>query len=229
MEGEQVSISVVITTYNRAAMLDDALASVAASHADDRRTVEVLVIDNNSADNTAEVVAARQPEFPFPLFYFMEPRQGLSYARNRGISEAEGKYLVFMDDDQILDPQYLRTVPVAFEESDAACVACRLIYRCDENAPEWFNEIGRVHGEQDFGESAMTLHHDQHTVLGGTMSFRRSDLIAAGSFNVHLGRKGTQLLSGEDSEFWGAMLKRVLSDTGPLVAILCREDAQHEP
>src|SRR5690348_4928949 len=99
---DKVLTSLVITTYNRAALLDKALESVAQSQVVDSARVEVIVVDNNSSDHTRETVdEIRSRGFPFPLRYVLEQHQGLSFARNRGAEEAKGTYVAYMDDDQI--------------------------------------------------------------------------------------------------------------------------------
>src|SRR5690348_14636457 len=120
---KNVLISLVITTFNRAELLRSALESVANSKVENQDTIEVIVVDNNSVDHTrqtVENVGARG--FPFALRYVYEPRQGLSYARNRGADEANGIYVAYMDDDQLLEEHYLSRIESVFLHTKAACV-----------------------------------------------------------------------------------------------------------
>ena len=95
------SVSFIICTYNRASYLDDTLRSL-LDFSSPEFDYEFIVIDNNSTDNTAGVaekfrtIAAQNGT---KLHYFKETKQGLSYARNRGIREAGAKNVVFFDDD----------------------------------------------------------------------------------------------------------------------------------
>src|SRR6266700_2101384 len=92
-----IKLSLAICTYNRAALLQRALRSV-AQQTIGRSDVELIVIDNGSTDETAKVVAAHQKENG-SLRYFVEPKPGIAHARNRALAEASGEYLAFLDDD----------------------------------------------------------------------------------------------------------------------------------
>lgn len=100
----QPDISVVIPTYNRKAMLKEALASVAAQTFNG--TVEIIVIDDNSQDGTPHMLRTQYPEVR--LIACTENR-GPSSARNRGIAAAKGDYIAFLDSDDLWEPDYLKT------------------------------------------------------------------------------------------------------------------------
>lgn len=102
-----VDISVVVCTYNRAEMLRTALASLFDLHTGGQFTYEVLVIDNNSSDNTPAVIAAAASASQAPLRGIRETRQGISPARNRGVRESLGRWVAFFDDDQLADHRWL--------------------------------------------------------------------------------------------------------------------------
>jgi len=93
-------ITVAICTHNRAAYLDEAIRSVLAQIHDD---TELLVVDNASTDNTAQVVrqfASHQP----PVVGIYEARPGISFARNTAFLKARGRYVLFLDDDATAEP-----------------------------------------------------------------------------------------------------------------------------
>jgi glycosyltransferase involved in cell wall biosynthesis len=89
-------ISVILCTRNRAASLDTALRSLTACATADLNW-ELLVIDNGSTDQTALVAASYHDRLPIRTI--LEPTAGLSHARNRGVAEATGEWLVWLDDD----------------------------------------------------------------------------------------------------------------------------------
>jgi glycosyltransferase involved in cell wall biosynthesis len=92
-------ISVVIPCYNQGHFLADALASVAPS---DQKDVEVIVVDDGSEDDTARIAGA------FPATRCVtQANSGLSAARNRGLQESRGRYVVFLDADDMLAPAAL--------------------------------------------------------------------------------------------------------------------------
>lgn len=99
-------ISVVIPTYNRQTMLAEALASV---YAQTLQPSEVLVIDDGSTDQTAELVRSMAGQTSLPVRYFRQPNRGPAAARNVGIKMAKGPYLAFLDSDDCWEKQKLAT------------------------------------------------------------------------------------------------------------------------
>ena len=100
-----MKLSVIICTYNRAKYLYNLLKSIAQNTLG-KNNFEVLLIDNNSNDNTISVLEQFKTDFPeMEIRYFFENRQGLSFARNRGIKEATGEVLVYVDDDALVLPE----------------------------------------------------------------------------------------------------------------------------
>lgn len=196
-----ILISLVIPTFNRANFLKQALASVAATTVAEPERIEVIVVDNNSADASPEVVAALVHSFPYKLRCIAEPNQGSSRARNRGMLDAKGKYIVFMDDDQLMECHYLANIPAAFAATGAACVGGPVTYYNAESMPRWLRELSRTIGQVDFGNEAKLLGPDTHKGLGGgNMAFIRSELLAAGGFNVRLGHIGNESFTLGDLE-----------------------------
>lgn len=194
-------VSLVITTYNRAAMLITALESVADSEVRDRDRVEVIVVDNNSTDDTAEIVnALRARGFPFELRYVLEQRQGLSFARNRGVDEANGTYVAYMDDDQRLEKHFLARIESAFRDTHAVCVGGPIFYYNDRNLPAWLPALLENVGQYNLGSHAKVLGLSDEMLPGGNMVFDRRALIAIGKYDVRLGRSGGSLMAGEEDE-----------------------------
>lgn len=194
-------MSLVVPTFNRANLLEKALRSIAATSVPDPVRVEVIVVDNNSTDNTVEVVKTLRDDFPYPLRYVQEANQGSSYARNRGLNEARGYYVVFMDDDQIMEKHYLENIPRAFEATGAVCVGGPVSYYNAGDLPRWLRELSRTIGQISLGDQVKILGPDTHKGLGGgNMALIRDELIAAGGFNVRLGRFGSDLRACEDFE-----------------------------
>src|SRR4051794_16948160 len=99
-------ISVVVCTRNRAELLRGALASL-AELAVDGFTYEVVVIDNGSTDETAEVISTVAQQTDRPVRGMCEPEAGIVPARNRGVREARGRWIAFFDDDQLADKRWL--------------------------------------------------------------------------------------------------------------------------
>jgi len=105
---EAVDVTVVLCTFNRAHWIGQTLRSLFTQHTAGEFTYEILVVDNASTDDTPKVIAAVTRETSLPVRCVREPRPGPSAARNRGIAEARGEWLAFLDDDELADPQWLR-------------------------------------------------------------------------------------------------------------------------
>src|SRR5687767_3303766 len=106
-----VAASVLICTYNRASLLRETLESLAGVKS--ARAWEVVIVDNNSTDDTRTVVEEMAVTFPAPLLYVFEPRQGKSHALNTGLDVCRGQVIVFTDDDVHVAPAW----------ADAACAS----------------------------------------------------------------------------------------------------------
>lgn len=102
-EFEKGLVSVIVPTYNRAAFLAEALASVVSQT---YRPVELLIVDDGSTDNTAEVVrkffAGVPAEKGFKAFYLRQPNRGASAARNQGLLHSRGEFIQYLDSDDVL-------------------------------------------------------------------------------------------------------------------------------
>src|SRR5690348_6581980 len=109
-------VAVLIATYNRAERLGETLDVLAASRVPTGLSWEVLVVDNNSTDNTRDVVQSRQASYPVPLRYLTEKRQGRSPALNTAIAATAAPLLVFSDDDVRVDPHWLVNATAALRE-----------------------------------------------------------------------------------------------------------------
>lgn len=123
MDTARPVVSVVVPCYNQGRFLADAIASATATS----HRVEVVVIDDGSTDDTAAV--ARQ----FPVLYVKQPNRGLAAARNRGLDESSGSFVIFLDADDRLLPGAID----AAARSLAARPDCAMAYgRCIMMGPD---------------------------------------------------------------------------------------------
>lgn len=113
MSIDNFTISAVITTYNRASIVPRAIASVLAQT---RPVEELIVVDDGSRDNTAEVVGSYGP----PVRYVHQENRGLSAARNTGAREARGGWIAFLDDDDEWLPDKIERQVAVLKENPAA-------------------------------------------------------------------------------------------------------------
>ncbi len=118
----QPDATVVVCTYNRAALLGPALESLAAMQTGERFQYEVLVVDNGSTDDTCAVVAEVAGRSQVPIRHVCETARGVAAARNRGVAEARGSWIAFFDDDQLAHPDWLAQLLATAHEKNARCV-----------------------------------------------------------------------------------------------------------
>jgi glycosyltransferase involved in cell wall biosynthesis len=203
--GDSIVISVAICTYNNAAKLAVALESLKDMACPPGLDYEILVIDNNSSDETKDVVEQYRHVWGPRLRYVFEPNQGLSHARNRAMKEAAGDILSYIDDDIKADAHWLSAVAGAFERyADAAVVGGRSYLLFPSNPPVWLSDKCQLLlSRLDYGDEAIV--GTEEDLFGLNFSVRKAWLERVGGFNTSLGRCGRSLLSGEESD----LLKRI--------------------
>ncbi|MDZ7966769.1 MAG: hormogonium polysaccharide biosynthesis glycosyltransferase HpsE [Nostoc sp. DedSLP03] len=98
---ENLDFTVAIPTYNGESRLPELLERLKNQLQTENLSWEIIVVDNNSTDNTAKVVQTYQKDWrcPYPLKYCFEAKQGAAYARKKAVAEAKGKFIAFLDDD----------------------------------------------------------------------------------------------------------------------------------
>ena len=114
-----VDLSVIVCTYNRASLLTETLQLLANQTIPSNLQWEIVVVDNNSNDSTAQVVSSFASKSRFPTEYVFEKRQGLNYARNCGIAHSHGAIVVFTDDDITPAREWIRTIIEAMHQHGA--------------------------------------------------------------------------------------------------------------
>lgn len=202
-----MNISVIVCTYNRCRTLATALESLAAQEMPASVEWEVVVVDNNSRDQTREVVEALCLREPQRFRYVFESKQGLSNARNRGITEARGAVLAFTDDDVTLDSKWLRSLTAPFSDDSWMGAGGRVRPERAFEPPDWLSTSNRYAlaplAMFDLGDQAGELGEPP---FGANMAFRREMFDKYGVFRADLGRCGDSMLSNEDTEFGGRLL-----------------------
>ncbi|MDR3133658.1 MAG: glycosyltransferase [Prevotellaceae bacterium] len=196
-------LSVIICTYNRSDCILDALHSLVQQTLP-RNLFEVLLVNNNSADDTASLCENFAQDIPgFNYRYLLETQQGLSHARNRGIREAAGDVIIFIDDDAIAESDYLERMSAFFMHTpDAAACGGRIYPRFESRRPRWMSHfLLPLTSSIDWGNSIKIFHNRQFPI-GANMAVRSSMFKKYGLFNPGLGRKGNNLDGGEEKDFF---------------------------
>src|SRR5262245_47296119 len=169
-------ISVLICTYNRSGELKKTLKSLEAMVAPLDLRWELLVIDNNSNDDTRAVVEEFARTAGFTVRYVFTAEQGLCHARNTGIREAKGDILVFTDDDITVDSYWLLSLQDIFARFACMGVAGKIVplWTCEK--PVWLEQmeavvpLNKVIVSFDLGEE---LYDIQTPPFGANMAFRK--------------------------------------------------------
>ena len=180
-------ITVAICTRNRAALLEKAVRSVLPQMSDD---TEFLIVDNASTDDTPEIAARLAAANP-RLTVYREEQLGISAARNTALKKAHGEFVLFLDDDETAEPDWLATYQrflSAPRSEKIAVVGGAVICEYETSLPKWAN----VSGTFNHDNAPKCLPH-RGSLYGGNAAYRRNAALAVGMFD-------TQLRRGEDSD-----------------------------
>lgn len=190
-------VSVIICTHNRAHYLPRCLDSLLRQTLS-RDAFEIIVVDNACTDDTPSVCHRYETK---GIRRLVEPVAGLSRARNAGWQAASSPLIAYLDDDAIADPRWLESALAAFNAQqphpDGMTGPVRLIWESAE--PTWMNKALRIPlGALDWGPIPRRLTPGEW-IVGANCFFSRECLARLGGFSEQLGRKGSSLLSGEET------------------------------
>lgn len=206
-------VSVIICTYNRSHNLGECLSKLENQEIPNNIDWEVNIVDNNSTDETKSFLNDYVKVSKLNINYFFEEQQGLSFARNTGIKCSKGEYLIFIDDDIRVTPNWLNTIVTTFEKQNCDGVGGRIHIESPESLPTWITpELYGFLGHQDFGPLAHVMDNNSEFPFGGNMAIKKHVVDKIGYFNVNLGRKGEgfkkeELFKGEETEFFDRLTK----------------------
>ncbi len=199
-----MKLSLIIATYNRSQSLMRTLRSVAEQTFDSTEW-ECIVVDNHSTDDTKEQVADFCKLCPtLNIRYIFESNQGLSAARNSGLATASGEVVAFVDDDETLESSFIGSYIDFFAtQADAMAAGGGVIARYDKERPAWMSPYTEqmIANPIDLGSRVRSFPASR-IPAGGNMAFRRSLFDHIEPFNTQLGRCGTSLIGGEESELF---------------------------
>lgn len=197
-------LSVVICSYNRADYIINAIDSL-YNQTLDKALYEVFVVDNNSIDNTEQLVTDYiRNHNDYGIIYLTEARQGASFARNTGAAFAKGSLLCFMDDDAVAEQNYLEGIITFFKtHADAAGLGGRIIPRYIPGEPKWMSHyVSSLVGNFHYSDAIAVFKPGKYP-LESNMIVKKTDFDAINGFNTDLpGVKGTVRIGGEGKDFF---------------------------
>lgn len=168
-------------------------------------TWECIVVDNNSSDDTRQrIVAFAKQHSRLNIRYIFEKNQGLSHARNAGITASCGDFVAFIDDDERIVEEFITAYIELFDQHpDAMAAGGKIIAEYPTGRPRWMSHYTEqpIANPMDFGES-VRLFPTGRIPGGGNMAMRRRLFDTVGVFNTSLGRTGKRLLGGEESDLF---------------------------
>jgi glycosyltransferase involved in cell wall biosynthesis len=198
----QEGVSVIICCYNSSSRIRETLQHIALQDLTNINC-EVILVDNSSTDGTAELAKAIWKESKTSTIDFIvayEANPGLSHARKKGVEVARYEYIIFCDDDNWLDKDYIKNTCTLFESSPDTAVLGGIgspVFEDPPLKPFWFDNLYHAYavGPQGNGESFI------NTVYGAGMAIRKSALNLAMHKPLFLSdRSKNDLSSGGDSE-----------------------------
>jgi glycosyltransferase involved in cell wall biosynthesis len=203
-----VLVTVAICTRNRCRALERTLDALSAVVRPPSLSWEVLVVDNASEDDTAQSVVRFAESLP--LRVLSEAKIGLSQARNAAIAASRGEYILWIDDDVLVDPQWLSAYHEAFRAwPDAVFFGGPIVPEFEGTPPPWLPlalpHVANAYASLDLGLDTIAL-------TGESLPFGANFVVRAREqrlyeFDPALGRRDEQLLAGEE---W-AVLEKLLA------------------
>jgi succinoglycan biosynthesis protein ExoM len=188
-------VSVCVATYRRPEGLARLLASLARLKLAAEPTLEILIVDNDP-QRSAAASARSLGEFPHPVRWLEDPRPNIAHARNRAVDVAKGRWLAFIDDDEVADEHWLAAYWQRAAEGEGDGWFGPVLVRLEENVSGWLDP------ETFYARPR----HATGTLLGRASlrtsnAFVRRALFEGRRFDPAFGRSG-----GEDCELFGRML-----------------------
>jgi glycosyltransferase involved in cell wall biosynthesis len=200
-------LTVAICTWNRSDLLRPTLEQMTALRVPQSVSWELLVVNNNSTDATDDVIA----EFTdrLPLRRLFEATPGQSNARNTAVRDAKGDYIIWTDDDVLVDADWLAAYARAFARHPEATIFGGPIDAWwDGTPPEWlvraFPKVAGAYAALDLGDREVPLSHE-HYPFGANMAFRR-DAHLAQPYDPNLGLRPGSSMRGDEMAMIRALL-----------------------
>nr|WP_321223009.1 glycosyltransferase [uncultured Psychroserpens sp.] len=207
MDKKVNGISVILCCYNSANRLPKTLSYLAAQEVSNSIPWEIILVNNNSSDNTVESASSIWKQLGEPVIMHIvdETNPGLSFAREKGMSVAKYDAFLFCDDDNWLHKDYVQIVYATFNENSKIGALggwSEAVFEADK--PEWFDVFAGNFAVGKPVPATGLLDKANQFIYGAGLALRKSaiqKLKSRGFKNILTDRKGKQLSSGGDVEF----------------------------
>lgn len=195
----EVSIDLVVCTYNNAELLDQALDAISKQRVSTHINWRVLVVNNNCTDKTPEVAEKYSRFDTLKLAAVFEPQQGLTPARVCGVRNTSGEWIAFIDDDCLLEDDWTeQAARFALEHPQCGAFGGQVILDWEVEPPLYALNRRWAFAGKNHGENA----HRRKWLAGAGMVVRRTALEKSGWLDKQFlaDRTGSSLVSGGDME-----------------------------
>jgi glycosyltransferase involved in cell wall biosynthesis len=201
-------LTISVCTYNRADRLPYLINALRSQECPVQ--FEIIVIDNNSTDDTEHVVRKLADSGDVPLRYIKETRQGIVHARNCAIEfSKDSTFLSFIDDDELPGPNWIKAAVDALEKEDAGCVGGEIRVKfTGKKRPPWLeDELLGFLGEKKYADEPFWITNRATPVWSGNIAYRTSVFASGLRFDSRYNRKGKGIGGGEDAIMFESLLK----------------------
>lgn len=202
-----IEYTVALCTHNQAKRLKKTLADFTKINVPDFPW-ELLIVDNGCKDSTPQLLNNFKWPNNWQVSIVKESKLGLSNARNRAIVEAKGKYIIFIDDDETVDPDWLCAYERLIKDKQPDAFGGRICVSIEDNRPLWLkDELFGFLGEINRMNMIALLNSNETSFFGGNFGIRKEVFTTVGNFNSMLGRKGSNNTGGEETDLYHRLLQ----------------------
>jgi glycosyltransferase involved in cell wall biosynthesis len=198
---EDKHVSICVCTYRRPELLERLLAGAILQKTDGLFGYSVVIVDNDSEESARETVETYALRSKIPIDYHVEPEQNIALARNRAVKNAKSDLIVFIDDDEIPDEDWLLNLYEAFCRFQADGILGPVKPYFETQPPGWIIS-SKICERRSF--STGTILRDARYTRTGNVLLKREILVDGGDpFNPLFGKTG-----GEDGDFFRRRLQK---------------------
>lgn len=185
-----ITVSVVVCTRNRSQSLLSALRSLLVLETEGLFTYEVVVINNNSTDDTSQVVSDLAASASINIREFMETKPGVVYARNRGVQESSGEWIAFFDDDQLADSKWLFELLQCGLRQNCLCVGGAVKLKLPDGFNDPISPFCRMLLGETVGMEDLERYSARKTPGAGNLLVHKSVFGTVGLFREEFNKRG---------------------------------------
>lgn len=219
-DNSEARVTVAICLHRRHRHLQELLAALASQEKPPR--FDVLLVLNDSDNDTAMKAAELSSLQPYSCRIIKEPKQGLSNARNKAIESCSAHWLAFLDDDAIPHPTWLANLCGEAERVGAKAAGGKVLLRWDFPKPAWWHSVcDKWLSAVDLGPDTRPI-KDKEWIVGASTIYDMGIFRIGLRFETRLGRKGTDLISDEES-----LLHKMVQEAGSPIYYIGSAIADH--